>query len=170
MIKFNDICGMMNFVSSSDFFMDFVPLHGGHIKIVVNEEDKEAAVRIKISDHNEDVYNKYVETQIDYNSFLNIQSHMDSENYDFNLLSPYNLVYGISNNFDIDILLGFASVYDSRLGELHATLVFHKDNRLFCAEVKFSDLICMNYNNDLPIYIKKDIFEKYGKSEDYDEQ
>jgi len=162
MAKFDEVCGILNFVSCSDFIEEYAPLDTADI--IVSQEDMNGCMMsIRYLQSDNSLSDDTLAARISNISMMNLKVCMNKSNHSFKVSNIYEIFSESSNVFDNQVLIGFAGNYDKSTKILGAKVVLIKNNKIFCSDIKLADLICLNQTNDVPIYVKKELFKVFGK-------
>ena len=97
-------------------------------------------------------------------SFLVLKSMVDKEthlSYGDNQ-GLHKIVNSIFSFFENEPILGFCDQYIKEQDLLFANIVFKRGNDYLCSEIGLGDLLCLSIELNMPVFIKKEIIDKYG--------
>jgi bifunctional DNase/RNase len=152
-IKINDILGLLNFVSSTDDFLNKytrvngINLYGYEAMDLTNRQG--ALIMV-----DNDQY--CINVPMNIRSFLNIKTYLD---YHTKSVMSSSQIMGIfSNLYGINFVAGIIKDADDDYFETY--LITEKDGKFSCVNIYLSDLFCISNSLKFPVYINKEIVDR----------
>lgn len=152
-----DISGILNLAAvSSSFERDYSP-----IKIVSLNEEEDSSSVIVLSLSSED--KKYLKINISDASARNMAPIIHGGDLE---LAPnvHKTFCNIANFAGIDFVVGYGEKFNEKSEEIVSSILVRQGNTFLSSEIPFGDLVCFGLIGNIPLYIRRVIFDKYGQN------
>lgn len=139
---------------SKDFFSQYVKMSQCLLySINTMDEDNKFGVIVRLEKEK-----KVLSVPLVLKSFLNVKTYLDLQTQQ--IPTSQGLFNVLSNFYGVNLVLSF--IKEVRDDIYYTYLLTEKDNRFFCINIYFSDVVCISRSVDLPVYINKKIIKENG--------
>lgn len=166
----NELKGIFNLITiSSDFDKDYVKTK---VKNIFVDESLSEKMNSGVIIEAEDLkHRKYMKISIPNYIFSMVEDFYGIPNEDPDEPSSYKIDDGsyllqtlisVCGFYGIEIVMGCCEHIDEKSGVSENSIIFKKDNDFFSSQIELSYLVCACTLYDIPFYVRKECFEKFG--------